>query len=318
MHTEISPMMVKTKETSQALPTRERHIEDLIPLLNPLVLGSGPLGKSANLLVKYSKFAGGVVSKTITWDPCEGNPRPRIKKLSDDSMLNWEGGPNLGYEQTVEEIRIAKGECPCPVIASIWPGERIETITEMAAGFEGAGADGIEMDFKWGMLDDDRIVRICEALKHTISIPLIAKLSVFGGNICEQAKLVEEAGCDAITAINSVAPAMKIDVKSQRPVLASGYGGLSGKPILPFGVAAVYDLYRTVSIPIMGSGGVTSGEAALELIMAGADVVQMFTIAMLEGPTAFRRILDELETLVEALGFESYVACRGLAHQGQS
>jgi dihydroorotate dehydrogenase len=108
---------------------------------------------------------------------------------------------------------------------------------------------------------------------------------------------------------------MKIDVGRHKPVLSTGYGGLSGRPILPFAVAAVYELYTSVSVPIMGSGGVTSGEAALELIMAGADVIQICTIAMLEGPAAFQRILNELQTLVRELGFGSVEECRGLAHQ---
>jgi dihydroorotate dehydrogenase (NAD+) catalytic subunit len=314
MDIEISPMKVE-KEARGTLPVRLQRIEDLIPLRNPLVLGSGPLGTTAKSLTKYAEFAGGLVSKTITWDPCEGNPPPRVRRLADDAMLNWEGGTNLGYERTVEELRLAKQECPCPIIVSIWPGAGIEKIKTMAAGFEEAGADGVEMDFKWGMLDSDMISKVCNAVKRTVSIPLIAKLSVFSGEIREHARIVEDAGCDAITAINSIAPAMKIDVRRHRPVLSTGYGGLSGKPILPFAVAAVYELYTLVSVPIMGSGGVTSGEAALELIMAGADAIQMFTIAMLEGPTAFQRILNELQTLVQELGFDSVEECRGLAHQ---
>jgi dihydroorotate dehydrogenase (NAD+) catalytic subunit len=231
-------------------------------------------------------------------------------------MLNWEGGPNLGYRQTLQELKAAKADCQCPVIVSIWPGERIEKVKTMAAGFEEVGADAVELDFKWGLLDSQRILRTCAELKKVISIPLIAKLSVFGGDICEQARMVADVGCDAITAINSIAPAMKISLRHQKPVLSTGSGGLSGKPILPFAVAAVYELYRAVDIPIMGSGGVTSGEAALELIMAGADVLQICTIAMLEGPTAFRRILQELLQLVQELGFASYQECRGLAHSG--
>jgi dihydroorotate dehydrogenase (NAD+) catalytic subunit len=314
MDIEVSPVKVE-KEAHGTVPVRRQRMEDLVPLRNPLVLGSGPLGTTAKSLIKYAKFAGGVVSKTVTWDPCEGNRRPRVRKLTDDSVLNWEGVPNLGYKRTVEELKLAKQECPCPVIVSLWPGAGIKKIKTMAAGFEEAGADGIEVDFKWGLLSSDMIFDVCNAVKNTVSIPLIAKLSVFGGDICEHAKIVEDAGCDAITAINSIAPAMKIDVGRHKPVLSTGYGGLSGRPILPFAVAAVYELYTSVSVPIMGSGGVTSGEAALELIMAGADVIQICTIAMLEGPAAFQRILNELQTLVRELGFGSVEECRGLAHQ---
>ena len=118
-----------------------------------------------------------------------------------------------------------------------------------------------------------------------------------------------------MTAINSIFPSMKIDVSEQRPVLASRFGGLSGKSILPIAVAAVYRIFEAVSIPVVGCGGVTSGEDALEMIMAGADGVEICTVAMVEGPTAFQRINDELDSLVKSLGFDSVQACRGLAHR---
>ncbi len=315
MDSEVSATNEAAAKRHTPLPVRQRRIGDLIPLRNPLLLASGPLGAKASSMIKHAEFAGGVVTKTTTWDPCTGNPTPRVRRLSDDSMMNWEGVPNLGFKQSVEELKIFKQRCQCAVIASIWPGELVDKVTEMAAGFEEAGADAVELDFKWGLLDDDKIIRTCKALKKTISIPVIAKLSVFAGDVCEHGRMVEDAGCDAITAINSIAPAMKIDVRRQQPVLASGHGGLSGAPILPFAVAAVHALYKTVSVPIIGCGGVTCGEAALELIMVGADAIQMCTTPMLEGPTAFRRVLDEMQALVKELGFASIEACCGVVHR---
>jgi dihydroorotate dehydrogenase (NAD+) catalytic subunit len=202
----------------------------------------------------------------------------------------------------------------------------------MATAFEQAGADALELDFKWGFdpstgqtgYDPQKggggfgrgaITEVVSVLKVSVSIPLIAKLVAFAGDIVDNARAAEEAGANAVTAINSIFPSMKIDVKTQRPVLTSRFGGLSGRSIRPLALAAVYRIYEAVDIPIIGCGGVSSGEDALEMIMAGADAVQICTAAMVEGPRAFERINDELDALVKDLGFTSAEECRGLAHR---
>jgi dihydroorotate dehydrogenase (NAD+) catalytic subunit len=309
----------------------KKRLRDLLALRNPIILGSGPLGRNAGGLIKQGRHAGAVVGKSITWLPRKGNPHPRIVHLGDYGLINWENLPNLGYERFAEELRVAKAKCACPVIASLGPSSDLSQLRTMAAAFEQAGADALELDFKWGFdpatgqtgydsqkggggFGSEAITTVLSALKESVSIPLIAKLVAFAGDIVHNARAAEEAGADAVTAINSVFPSMKIDIKTQRPVLTSRFGGLSGKSIRPISLAAVYRIYEAVRIPIIGCGGVASGEDALEMIMAGADAVQICTVAMFDGPTAFKRINDELNALVEELGFASVEECRGLAH----
>ncbi len=316
-----------------AVSTAQRkRLHGVVALRNPIILGSGPLGRNARGLIKQGRYAGAVVGKSITWLPCEGNPHPRIVSLGDYGLINWENLPNIGYQRFAEELRIAKEQCPCPMIASLGPSSNLEQLKTMALAFEEAGADALELDFKWGFdpatgqtgydpkaggpgFGRAAITEVLSTLKATVAIPLIAKLVAFAGDIVDNAQAAEAAGADAITAINSIFPSMKIDVRQQKPVLTSRFGGLSGKSILPLAVAAVYRIYQTVSIPIIGCGGVTSGEDALEMIMAGADAVQICTTAMVEGPTAFKRINDELNALVKELGFASADKCCGLAHR---
>jgi len=309
-----------------------RRLRDMLDLRNPLILGSGPLGRNAKGLIKHGRHAGAVVGKSITFLPREGNPHPRIVSLGDLGLINWENLPNLGYERFSEELRTARKQCDCPIIASLGPSSNLAELKTIALAFEEAGADALELDLKWGFdpatgttgydptaeakgFQRDSILEVVSTLKKTVSIPLIAKLVAFAGDIVDSALAAEEAGANAVTAINSVFPSMKIDVRKQKPALWSRFGGLSGKSILPIAVACVYRIYEAVHIPIIGCGGVASGEDALEMIMAGADAVQICTVAMSEGPSAFKRINDELNALVKDLGFDSIEECRGLAHR---
>jgi len=311
--------------------SKRKRLRDILPIRNPVILASGPLGRNAKSLIKYSRYAGAVVGKSITFLPRKGNPPPRIVNLGPFGLINWENLPNLGYKRFCEELRIAKAQCSCPVIASLGPSSNIDELRTMALAFEEAGADGLELDFKWGYdpktgqtgydpqtgqagFESASIFEIVSTLKETVSIPIIAKLAAFVGNLVENAKAAESAGADALTAINTVFPAMKINIRRQRPALSSLFGGLSGKSIHPLAVAAVYRLYEAVEIPIIGCGGITSGEDALEMIMAGAEAVQICTVAMTEGPSAFQRIVNELQDLVEQLGLGSVERCCGLAH----
>jgi dihydroorotate dehydrogenase (NAD+) catalytic subunit len=312
--------------------SKPKRLRDFLAIRNPMILGSGPPGRNARGLTKHGQYAGAVVGKSITFLPRKGNPHPRIVSLGEFGLINWENLPNVGYKQFCEELQMAKAQCDCPIIASLGPSSNLDELRIMASAFEQAGADALELDFKWGFdpatgqtgydpttgergFQRESITEVVSTLRETVSIPLIAKLVAFGGDIVDNARAAELAGADALTAINSVFPSMKIDIRKQKPTLYSRFGGLSGKSILPLAVAAVYRVYEAVSIPIIGCGGVTSGEDALELVMAGADAVQICTAAMVEGPRAFQRINHELTALVKDLGFASVDDCRGLAHR---
>lgn len=309
-------MSASAAKRDGSVPQRRKRLRELLPLRNPIILGSGPSGRNADSLIKHGELAGALVGKSVTWLPQKGNPPPRIVRVGDFGLINWEDLPNPGYKEFCRHIKKAKASCPCPIIGSIGPLESIDQQVTIAKALQEAGSDAIELDFKWGAgVKGNLLYRITHEVKKAVSIPVFAKLSPFVEDTKENAKVVEQAGCDAITAINAVYPAMKIDVRRQAPALLFGSGGLSGRPILSLAVAAVYQIYETVNVPIMGCGGVVTGEDALELILAGADAVQICTTPMAEGPGAFRRIADELNALLQDLGFNSVEECIGLAHR---
>ncbi len=292
------------------------NICDLIPLTRRLVLASGPLTTTAERIASFDNVAGGIVSKSTTFVGQKGSPQPRVCKVGDYGLINWEDLPNPGYRAMAETIRQVKKSCRAAIIASNGPLKDIEQQRTMALAFQEAGADAVEIDFKWSAgLYNNLLYRVTRAVKDALTIPVIAKLSPFVGDIAENARTVEDAGADAITAINTVFPAMRIDVKRRRPAIRTGVGGLSGSPILPVAVALVYQVYKAVKIPILGCGGIVTGEDALQMIMAGAEAVQICTAAMCEGPDAFVRIHNELTTLIDELELGSIEACVGLAHR---
>jgi dihydroorotate dehydrogenase (NAD+) catalytic subunit len=127
-----------------------------------------------------------------------------------------------------------------------------------------------------------------------IAVPLIAKLTPAAPDIGKIAKACEDAGADAICAINTAGPGMVIDIEARMPVLAFKKGGLSGPMIKPVAVRCVYDIYRAVSIPIIGLGGVTTGEDAVELFMAGATLVGMGSAVRYRGIDVFNQVNREL------------------------
>lgn len=275
----------------------------------PVVLGSGPLGARADKLLEYSRVAGAVITKSISLQPSKGSPHPRIVRIDHDGVINNEGGLNPGIEEFGRAIRQVRPEMGCPLIGSLSPRSlRFTTgMEEVAMKFEEAGADAIELNFKYLYDEIDfrtdfslkQIADILTRIRRTVQIPLIAKLAYGAMDVGVLAKAAEEAGASAVSAINSVFPAMKINVKKRAPTLSMKYGGLSGAPIRPLAVAAVYRIASAARIPIIGIGGVMTGEDVVEFLLAGASAVQIYTVVMMEGIEAFFRIVRELESFME-------------------
>ena len=136
---------------------------------------------------------------------------------------------------------------------------------------------------------------VTAAVKKVITQPLIAKLTPAAPNIGAIAKACEEAGADAICAINTAGPGMVIDIESRKPVLAFKKGGLSGPMIKPIAVRCVYDIYQNVSIPIIGLGGISTGEDAIEIMMAGASLVGIGTAVRYRGIDVFDKVCNEMD-----------------------
>ena len=294
-------------------------------LRSPLILGSGLLGAQADKLIEFSKVAGAVVTKSISLLPEQGSPPPRIARIDRDGMINSEGGMNPGIEAFSRTLQQIKSSMRSPLIGSLSPRTlRFDKgMEEVAVTFEENGAEAIELNFKY--LYDEKelrtdfstkqITEILTRLRRVVHIPLIAKLTYGGMDAAVLARAAEDAGAAAISAINSVFPAMKIDIKKRTPVLPVKFGGLSGPSIRPLAVAAVYRIASAVKIPTIGIGGIMSGEDVIEFLLAGACAVQIYTIALREGPKAFSRILGELESFMDENGIGSLREVIGAAHE---
>jgi dihydroorotate dehydrogenase (NAD+) catalytic subunit len=185
----------------------------------------------------------------------------------------------------------------------------VEEFITVAQFVSDQGPDFIEINISCpnsdhhGMLfgvDEKAAFAVTDAVKRVISVPLIAKLTPAAPDIGKIAKACEDAGADAICAINTAGPGMVIDIEAQLPVLGFKKGGLSGPMIKPIAVRCVYDIYNAVSIPIIGLGGVTTGEDAVEMFMAGATLVGMGSAVRYRGIDVFNQVNRELNDWLAA------------------
>jgi dihydroorotate dehydrogenase subfamily 1 len=292
---------------------------------HPLMLGSGPIGVRAEDLIAYGQVAGAIVTKSISAKPSRGSPQPRIVKMDRDGMINYEGGPNPGIDAFAETLREVRSSVPCPIIGSISPrtlthAAGIETVTEK---FVGAGADGIELDFKY-LYDQakgraefmpDKMTSVIKRVRSVADVPVIAKLAFGSISMDDLAKAAEDGGATAISAINTIFPAMRIGLRSRRPTLSMNFGGLSGAPIRPLAIAAIFRLRQATSLPLIGIGGIVSAEDAAEFFLAGANAVQIYTTAQIRGPEIFPAVEQDLTRLLSDMKAGHLSEIIGAAHQ---
>jgi dihydroorotate dehydrogenase (NAD+) catalytic subunit len=233
-------------------------------------------------------------------------------------FLNALGLPNPGYQQYREELVTAK-KGRVPVIASIFGGNASEFV-EVALGLCDL-ADGIELNLSCPHADrygasigiDPSLVRaITSAVKDAVNIPVWAKLTPNVTDITEIGLAAQEGGADAVVAINTVR-AMAIDIESGFPILGNRFGGLSGTAIKPIAVKCVYDLYAALDIPIIGVGGISTWQDAIEMMMAGASAVQIGS-AVCGGIQVFAEIADGIQDHCRAHGHDVPDIC-GIAHE---
>jgi dihydroorotate dehydrogenase (NAD+) catalytic subunit len=270
-------------------------------LKNPLVLASGILGNSYDILARVHDAGCGLVTmKSIGPAPRDGHKNPTVIDLG-CGMINAVGLPTPGYAHMDAEWQ-ALANRYFPLNASIYGGS-VEEFVQVARFVSDQGPDFMEINISCpnsdchGMLfgvDEKAAFAVTSAVKKAIDVPLIAKLTPAAPDIGRIAKACEDAGADAICAINTAGPGMVIDIEAKMPVLAFKKGGLSGPMIKPIAVRCVYDIYRTVSIPIIGLGGITTGEDAVEMFMAGATLAGMGSAVRYRGIQVFDRVNQEL------------------------
>ena len=157
-------------------------------------------------------------------------------------------------------------------------------------------------------------MHVIRIVKSRIKVPIIAKLAPNVPSIKKIAKAVEEAGANIISAINTM-PGMVIDVRTAKPVLHNKQGGVSGHAIKPVAVNCVYDIYEAVKIPIIGTGGISTGLHAAEMIMAGASAVGIGTAIHSRGIDVFSKVADELAEFMDENGYSKISEMKGLAHE---
>lgn len=294
-----------------------------IRLRNPTVLASGILGvtkESINRLGK--KGAGAVTLKSLCHEERKGNPNPTMFAYP-GGFLNGVGLPGQGIDSACKEFQCLH-DLSIPVIGSIF-GYTLEQFGNVAKKMASLKPAMIEVDISCPHMDYTQRYDADPALaakitkevkKHVGKIPISIKLSPKIYDIKAMAKAVEEAGADAITAINAY-PGMVIDCESRRPILASTIGGISGPALKPIAVKCVYEIYEVVTIPIIGTGGVTSGKDAIEMIMAGATAVGIGTAIYYRGDDVFLKVCEEMESWMKEHKVSSLDAIRGCAHQPQ-
>lgn len=296
-----------------------------LALPDPLILGSGPVGVRAEDLIAYGKVAAAVVTKSISAKPSPGSPQPRIVKIDRDGMLNYEGGPNPGIDAFAETLKTVCPQIPAPIIGSVSPRTLTYSsgLEEMIETFVAAGARAIELDFKYlydqakGRVDfqTGSMSSVIERVRRAGNVPVIAKLAYGAIDLADLAKAAEDGGAAAISAINTVFPAMRISLRSRRPVLSMNYGGLSGGPIRSLAIAAIFNLRKATKLPLIGIGGVVEAEDVVEFILAGATAVQVYTAAQVQGPELFPKLKAGLVELLGKMKVSSISELTGAAHE---
>ena len=289
-------------------------------LSNPVMTASGTFGYGTeyNHLFDVQKL-GAIVCKGTTYQPREGNPQPRLIETA-SGMLNSIGLQNIGVKALVREKAQIWAGWRVPVIVNI-AGEMIDEYARIARELDGvAGVSAIEVNISCPNVseggaefgaDPKTAARVTAAVKEATSLPLIVKLTPNTGDIVKVASAVAEAGADAVSLINTL-KGMAIDSRTRRPVIGNRTGGLSGPAIKPVALFMVYEVAGAVAIPVIGCGGITCGDDAIEFIMAGASAVQIGT-ASFNDPRAPFNILKGIERFMKNHGVNDLSGLIGAA-----
>jgi len=256
-------------------------------------LASGILGVTAASMGRIVESgADAVVTKSIGLVPRKGHPGP-VLTTSHGGVINAVGLTNPGIDAFIEEMKVLKDK-KVSVVLSIF-GNTVEEIVEVARKGVQLKPAAIELNLSCPHAEIGQIAhspdltrKYVSAVRDEVECQIFAKLTPNASDIISVGKAAEEAGADAVVAINTL-KGMKIDIYQMRPVLGYKVGGLSGPPIFPIAVRSVYDLSQALNIPIIGVGGVSSWEDAVEMHLAGASAIQIGT-ALIEGLEVFSRI----------------------------
>lgn len=291
-----------------------------LQLSNPVLAASGCFGFGR----EYNEFypirqAGGIMVKGLTLEPCAGNPTPRIAETP-AGMLNSIGLQNPGVDAFLSNELPWLLSQEAAVIANI-NGHALEDFEEIARRLQGApGLKAIEVNISCpnvshgGMFfgtDPAMAAEVTRRVRKHTSLPLIIKLSPNVTDITEIARAVVSEGADILSLINTLL-GMAIDVKTRKPLLARKVGGLSGPAVKPVALRMVWQTAQAVDVPIIGMGGISSAQDALEFLMAGASAVAVGCASFVD-PLAIPRIIGDLNAWLDREGFAGVRDVVGLA-----
>ena len=284
-------------------------------LRNPVIAASGTFGYGLEYegLVPFDRI-GGITVKGVSPFPSHGNPMPRTTEVY-GGMMNAIGLQNPGIDKFVDDPHYLPylRTLPCAVFVNIW-GRSIEQYAEVAARLEERreGIAALEINISCPNVKEGGIsfgtdmalaAKVVSAVRAATTLPLITKLSPNVSRIGDFAKCVVDAGSDMVSLINTI-PAMAIDIERRTFKIANKTGGLSGPCIKPIAVRMVYEARQAVDVPIIGMGGISSAEDAIEFMMAGANAVAVGT-AIFSSPSVLVEIADGIGSWLDRHGVAS-------------
>ena len=284
-----------------------------LTLKNPVLASSGTFGYGLELdSILDLNALGGFVVKGLSREPIAGNKAPRVTETS-SGMLNSIGLQNVGVRAFVSEKLPKLAKLDTAVFANVFgyaPEDYVEVlrVLEDAAGLAGYELNVSCPNTKHGGMqfgaDPQLLGEVVGMARRAVSKrPLIVKLSPNVTDIAQMAKAAEEAGADAISLINTV-QAMAVDAKTRKPKIGAGMGGLSGPAVKPIALRMVYQVARAVKIPVIGMGGVATGEDVVEFLLCGATAVQVGTASFWD-PKSPQRIAGELNRFLDGQGVKA-------------
>ena len=293
---------------------------DGLTIKNPVMTASGTSGFAREYapVIDLARL-GAFVTKTVTPRHRRGNPTPRTIETP-SGMLNSIGLPNPGINKLLEGEGRSWASLGTPVVVSI-AGESVFEFRDLATALEGyPGVSAIEANLSCPNVENgmefatnvDLLTEAISLILEASSLPLFAKLSPNVTDIRPLAVAAQAAGANGLTIMNTVL-GMKIDVEGRRPFIGAKFAGLSGPAVRPIGIRLVYEVWPEVDIPIVGVGGITSTEDALEYLLAGASAVQIGTSSFVR-PTTALEVIDGIEGHMRQSDLASVGDFVGMAH----
>jgi len=291
---------------------------------NPLFLPSGIINNIPDHYQAIRAGVGAIVLKSVTVEKREGNPIPRVAKY-DCGFINSVGLRNPGLKDAKKQIAVFLKKTKVPVIVSVFAA-KVEDFQRLVFEMSKLNPTAIELNLSCPNVSDEfgeSIANKVESVSKMIKlvkkeagkVPITCKLSPNVDNIGEVAKACEQAGADAIAAINSVSQGMVIDIKRRHPVLGNKKGGVSGPGIKPIAIAKVYEIYEAVKIPILGIGGISSWQDAVEMMMAGASLVGVGSVVYSKGFGVFKDINKGIKKFMKEEKIFNVKSLIGVAHE---